>query len=216
MQTGVEVKVGDLVRMLERLGVDATAKAAPVLTRMVGEHQRAMRERFRGYTGRRGAKLQIRSGNIQRAIQFEGARPGQLRAASFIAGPLRYAQLQEDGGTIRPRRGRFLTIPLPAALTSAGVVRKAAKPRKVGGQWETSGLVPGAADRSTFILSKSKGPVIYARGANGRAIPLWSLKRSVTIPPRLQFFKTWEKLEGRRAKQLGEFLGKAIRNARTT
>jgi len=81
-----------------------------------------------------------------------------------------YAAIHETGGTIRPKNGMYLTIPLAAAMTPAGVVRKPAR------QWE-----------NTFVrTSRGGGKVMYSRDGK-QAIPIFALVKSVTIPKRPYF-----------------------------
>ncbi len=80
-----------------------------------------------------------------------------------------YALIHETGGTIKPKSKQFLTIPLPGALTGAGVLRKSA------GELQQN---PSPFD-STFI---HEGTIIGER--NERLTPLFILRKSVDIPAR--------------------------------
>lgn len=85
---------------------------------------------------------------------------------------LRYAALQEFGGTVRPVKGQFLAIPVGPALTAAGVPRFA-----------TARDVPGL----TFIRLAGNGAILAkvkkGRGKNAPStLEVWfDLRRSVTI-----------------------------------
>ena len=63
-----------------------------------------------------GARLQVRSGQLRRSVQADLVEEGpgalllRLRAGGGTK-ELAYARVQELGGTIRPRNGRFLAIP---------------------------------------------------------------------------------------------------------
>lgn len=76
---------------------------------------------------------QARSGTLRRSIRAVAERQGLRLTVGVEAGSERinYARLQEEGGTVRPVRGRFLVIPLPPALTGAGVPRYSG-PRAAG------------------------------------------------------------------------------------
>lgn len=76
---------------------------------------------------------QARSGTLRRSIRAVAERQGLRLMVGVEAGSERigYARLQEEGGTVRPVRGRFLAIPLPPALTGAGVPRYSG-PRAAG------------------------------------------------------------------------------------
>ena len=76
-----------------------------------------------------------------------------------------YAFIHEYGGTIRPVRAKALTIPLPAAMTRAGVVRKSAR------EW----------DNTWLSVKNGKDAVICHTTASGKVEPLFVLKRKVVI-----------------------------------
>lgn len=80
------------------------------------------------------------------------------------------ARLLEYGGTIQPKKAKFLAIPLPGAETKAGVRRK---PRDYTG---------------TFFVKTSTGLVLMgSRVAGAKAEPLFAMKRSATIKPKRLF-----------------------------
>jgi len=76
------------------------------------------------------------------------------------------ATAHEKGATITPKRARYLKVPLPGALTPAGVIKAAALSRA-----------------GTFII---KGVIMSKAG-----VPLFALKKSVRLPPRLGFVRFW-------------------------
>lgn len=188
--------------------LEAYLKARPKVVQRVGrkladdaakQHTGKMiSTRFRGYTGPRntGSILQRRTGTLVNAMRFQKTAPtGEIVSASYVAGPIVYAKIQEFGGIVRPVRRRYLTIPTPAALTKAGIVRQSARPVKLGGRWMTNGQVPGLKGRQTFIARGTRGnPVIFGTGKDGKPVALWTLRKSVRVPARLGFFRTWEGL----------------------
>jgi hypothetical protein len=114
----------------------------------------------------------------RRTGRLAGSIRGVVRddlSASVSAGlhgsPVAYARVQERGGTIRPRRGRYLAVPAGPARTAAGVSRYAS-PRDVPGlrfvPWRGSGM-----------LVKETG-----KGKNKSIEPWFFLVRSVTLKPR--------------------------------
>lgn len=136
---------------------------------------------YRGFGFKRPATGN-RSGQLRRSL-FSRAMPAtpgnvawrdvSLEVGSRMPAPYNYARMQELGGTIRPKRGRFLTIPLPAALTPAGVLRKPAR------QW-----------KGAFFVRTKKGQLMLARNVGSsfkgwRVEPLFLLVRSVTLKPKL-------------------------------
>lgn len=201
---------------LRRIGRDFT-------TRMITA-------RFRGYDGTSGGAIQNRSGLLRRSFghEVDGKKLEDLKLRVFSAG-VKYANLQEYGGTIRPKPPRkYLTIPLPENLTGAGVPRypSAASlrhdPREEGG---------------TFIFKSKKGNLLIAqklsrklgatvlsgRGKDAKVKRvkykegdirlLWVLKRSVKIEGRLGFRSTWAGQSGYRRRTLGAALDSAIKEA---
>ena len=110
--------------------------------------------------------LNVRTGRLRGSIQgtaeeMNGQLSIVLRAGTPDGGAVPYARIHEEGGTIRPRSGRYLKIPVGPALTGAGVAR--------GGR--QSGL--------HFIKRGAGGLLADAEGR------IWFvLKQSVTIPAR--------------------------------
>lgn len=118
-----------------------------------------------------------------------------------------YARIQELGGTIRAG-DKLLTIPLPAALTAAGVLRNTAAELQKRGD--------------TFVARSKKGNLIIFKatpksksrtragrqGATRRPqlVPLFVLKDQVTIEP-----SNWASTSADEAlKELGPYLDQAV------
>ncbi len=111
-----------------------------------------------------------RRGSIRNLRTFVSRGSRDLEAVKgglIVPFPL---SIHERGATIRAKRAQFLTIPLPAALDSRGVpLRRNAR------AWQ-----------NTFVQRSRRGNLlIFQRRAAG-IVPLFLLKRSVTLPPRLQ------------------------------
>lgn len=78
--------------------------------------------------------------------------------------------IHETGGTITAKRAKFLTIPLPAAMDAQGVPLK-----RRARDWD-----------NTFVArSRAGNLIIFQRRTGGRITPLYLLKRSIKIRPRL-------------------------------
>jgi hypothetical protein len=84
-------------------------------------------------------------------------------------GGSRIARVQEFGATITPKKAKYLTIPLPAALDQRGVPLK-----KSARDWD-----------NTFVARSKAGNLIIFQRRGAIIVPLYVLKTSVTIPPRL-------------------------------
>lgn len=120
-----------------------------------------------------GDRLSVRTGMLRRSIGYtvEGAAGDDvitLRARAGSGRSLRYANILERGGTIVPRRGRFLAIPVGPALTPAGVARYDS-PRQVQGLR----FVPILGGRMALLVKDRRG----------RSEVWFRLVRRVTIRP---------------------------------
>jgi hypothetical protein len=128
------------------------------------------------------AGLRSRSGTLANSFQaaeLPGASDEEWAGSVYTRAP--YARLQEFGGTVTPKRAKYLTIPLDAAKTrAAGQVRGYAR------SW------PGI----TFVRRLDDGRLcVFVRkgqGKRAREIPIFLLVRSVTVPPRLGFREAWD------------------------
>lgn len=77
--------------------------------------------------------------------------------------------IHENGGVIRPKNSKYLTIPLPAALDSNGIPKK-----KSARDWE-----------NTFVIKSKKGNLLIVQRDGLELVYLYVLKTEVTIPARL-------------------------------
>lgn len=125
----------------------------------------------KGYLG--GSRLTPRTGHLRRSVRGQAVIKNDIPTATLRAGggrdDVRYARIQDLGGTIVPRRGRFLAIPEGSALTASGVPRYSS-PRQVAGLR----FVPTRGGR-TGILVRDVG------GRNARSEVLFRLVRQVRI-----------------------------------
>lgn len=97
-------------------------------------------------------------------------------AASEITGQISTGTMtiHETGGVITAKTSKYLTIPLPAAMDSRGVPLK-----RSARDWE-----------NTFVQRSRKGNlIIFQRNGKG-IVPLYLLKPSVKIKPRLRMEET--------------------------
>lgn len=123
-----------------------------------------------------GQTLSMRSGrgmtSILRSVDVKGTTWETL---SGSIGGNRYLAIHETGGTIVAKK-QFLTIPLPAALTSRGEEIRPAP------QWE-----------DTFVGRSQAGNLLIFQRRGAGIVPLYVLKSSVYIPARLGMRSTIEK-----------------------
>lgn len=104
--------------------------------------------------------------SIEKSVRIEGSTYNDLKGYIGAAFP---AQVHEYGATIRPKKAKFLTVPLPAALDSRGVPKK-----KSARDW-----------KNTFVAKTRKGNLIIFQKNGTQITPLYVLRTQVTIPPRL-------------------------------
>jgi len=131
---------------------------------------------FRNKTNR----LSRRSGDLARSLDSRMVGSGEDMRLVVTIGDSRtakYVWMQEEGDTIRPVKGKFLTIPQPDNLTPGGRVR-----------------YPSARDLMGTGRTYRKGRAIFLRTGlhqTDNDPMLWALVKSVTIKPRLKFRSTW-------------------------
>lgn len=176
--------------VLQRATEEAGRELRKSLRDIGAFHTRRMqRGRFVPFVhGARPDKLQNRTGSLRRSFQWrvDGTQLGSLQLSLFTDSP--YAPIQETGGTIRPKRKRFLRIPLRPALTAGGAPSGRAALRPTPNGFVTD-LGP------TFIFKgRSGGLFIGIKGQNiagGRPKAFYVLKKQVTIEDRLGFVETF-------------------------
>ena len=152
---------------------DGTAKVLSVeLRSFLVSVSQALVQRHSGKwpAGTTDKTLSSRSGDMLKTIvdsvQVNGGTFSTIRG---VIGGSAIAAVQEFGATIKPKSASFLTIPLPAALDSNGLPLK-----KSAREWE-----------NTFVAKTKKGNLVIFQKRGTAIIPLYVLKTSVTIPPRL-------------------------------
>lgn len=109
-------------------------------------------------------KPRVRGDRLRASIQ--GVSKGftiRLRAGER---EVPYARIQEFGGTIRPRRSRYLAVPLPNAKTPGGD-KRFASPRDVP---------------NLFVITGKSGNPVMMQRVGKQARPMFVLLKQVTIP----------------------------------
>ena len=160
--------------------------------RMLSFHRRFMSEfkrtRFRG-----GQGVQTRSGAMVRSfdVAARGGDINSLEVESFSAGNPA-VRLQEEGGTITPKKASWLTIPLDAARTASGVARGNAR-----------------SFSDTFFHETKDGRLFLMQKRGDDIVPLFRLVKSVTLKPRLGFVRLWRTHE----RRIGGEINLAVKEA---
>lgn len=186
------------------------------------EHQ--VQDRIAGATtGPRN--LVGRSGQLKRSLKHRvsGSSLGTLSLQCISAGAI-HARIHEYGGEIRPKNGKYLTIPLPGNRTPAGVARVSA--RSLIASHETFFLRAEAAgaDRLLLMWKDPSKAAIKSSGVKGKgnAVPMFVLVPKVELPgpkapnktgpSRLGFFDEWKAFDGDRRRdivQAARLMGRA-------
>lgn len=126
-----------------------------------------------------GKILKVRSGRLRSSIgsiviQRNNEPVGIIGSGVRQGKRVPYADIHETGGIITPKRVRWLTIPLRAALTPAGVPRGRAR------------------DFADTFFAWSGGNLFLFQKQGQNVIPLFILKKSVNIPARRYMSRTAE------------------------
>ena len=123
-----------------------------------------------------GQSLRVRTGNLRKAVKgwMASDLDGVVGVTDESAVDHYKYLLGDETVVIRPKKGRFLTIPLPEALTGAGVL----KAEYAGGLKNIAG--------GFFLRSKTKpGQLIFGKHAGktkrSKFLPLFTLVPQVTI-----------------------------------
>lgn len=112
-----------------------------------------------------------------------------------------YASLQHDGGTIVPKRAKWLAIPAEANKTKAGDSRGG--PRTLG---DLSFQPTKRADLAMLVRrARGKG------SSKMRPEVMFWLRKRVSIPATRYLAKAWEAVPGEVEKALGDAIDRAVR-----
>jgi phage gpG-like protein len=172
----------------QRLLAERKDAFAKLLTYYMNEAVKAAKL---GVTGGGNSKtmLNVRSGRLRSSINKQ-VQVSDTTFRGIMGTNVVYAAIHEYGGTITPKKGRFLTIPLRhlkggtnrvsaySAVTNAGVARWSA------GDLALSSFIGGREALGTFFKETKGKAFIFSKDASGNAIPIFRLVRSVTIPKR--------------------------------
>lgn len=159
---------------LARLGTEGVRQAAVATAEEVG--LRVVREAKLNLSGR---VLRVGSGRLRASAQSTVSVTGEkvetvARVGGGGVGEVPYAAIHEHGGVIRPKRGRFLAIPMGPALK--------------GGREGGAGMWPRDIPGLRFIPIKggAQGMLVkrMGKGKNAGFVPWFHLVRQVRMPKR--------------------------------
>ncbi len=182
-----------LVKVLRRIGA--------------GLERHVKREKLQGQV------LTRRTGTLMRAIYTKILLEASARDAVLVLGAdtkkAAGARLQEYGGVVVPRNAQYLTIPLDAARTSAGVARLSA-----------SEFIrnPQALGFDHSFVNKRKTVIMGARDVGGETVaePVFALKKRVVIPERSYLRSSVRDRKAAILQELGLGTKEAVTEALTT
>ena len=125
-----------------------------------------------------GKIIDRRTGQMARGLSWANAEVSgkgdavlTLKSTSPQALLLEHGTAGLPGGVLRPKTAKFLTIPLPAAMTAGGVLKKSAR------EWD-----------NTFIRKSKKGNlIIFQTVGKGKIMPLFLLRKSIKMEPKRWF-----------------------------
>lgn len=160
----------------------------------------AMQASVRGPLALEGGKgpdqnLAVRSGSLRRSFGHEVLGLEQLHGMRLVKySTSRYAKIHEFGGVIRPVKGRYLTVPLRAAMTPSGVPRmpnaRAWPDTFVYNDRYGHLFIAQDPNRQARLVAAAEGYARLPRGTKKKLILLYMLVDQVTIPPRLRMRET--------------------------
>lgn len=148
-------------------------------------------------SGRPGVKR--RTGNLARSFKsrtFDSTLLGAIVLDVQPEGPgAQYANLQEFGDTIRPKRAKYLWIPIAGNLTPAGVARITPTEAINRGGFFAKGVFFG---RTITKGTKASGQTLGGSGYKGaqfkrgeKITPLFVLKKFVEVEGRMGASRLW-------------------------
>lgn len=143
--------------------------------------------------GDRQGRLHSRSGSLLQGFTVN-IRSGKTFPEGELIARHPGIRTHEHGATIRARRARYLTIPLPSALDSRGVPLK-----RSAREW-----------RNTFVRRSSGGNLVIFQSRGGQLVPLYVLKTEVKIPARLGLQTTLLAAVNPTVDRMGEAMLEAI------
>lgn len=162
----------DLGKAYQKVGASLLDGGRKVLFPVLNDAKNDMRRLVSGPV------LRVRTGILRNSMTTEGptVHGQQLegRAGLLTDGPAsKYGHFLVRGGTITPKRGKYLAIPIGPALTGSGAARFPGGPRTVDGLV----FIPRTRAGNTILA------LISGRGKARKLTPYFVLKRSVTIRP---------------------------------
>lgn len=173
---------GEMFNELDQLASAALPKVKKdlmnMLLRVMSKLEKMHGQKWPGRSSSGKRNLYRRTGqglrDIRDSITVTGESLSELRGVIDAVG---YMAAHEEGATIRPTQGQYLTVPLPAAMRSNGLPKK-----QSARDWD-----------NTFVKRSKKGSLLIFQKRGRNIIPLYILMEQVTLRPRLRLQETFNK-----------------------
>jgi len=181
----LQISPSDINRLKSKLDRVNPAKKAKALVRAMDNAGLLVERRLK--TNLSNKILKRRTGRLAQSIGsktvFEsGGILTQVGSGVRTGKRVAYANILETGGTIRAKNRKYLTVPLPGALTPAGATR-----------YPSARQYP-----NTFVRRNKNGNlIIYEKRGKKSIRPLFVLKRQVTIPAKKYLSSTLSEVKSR-------------------
>lgn len=137
-----------------------------------------------------GGAIGVRTGNMRRNVRMDGPNDNGDSSWSVTVyddqNAVPYFAIQNVGGTIVPKKGQALAIPIGPALTGNGVARFTAaevraNPQAFGFQ---ATFIPKGKNVIMGRIADAHFSATRGQGGRGALVPLFVLVKSVTLPAR--------------------------------
>lgn len=208
----MRAKVTGSKKRLDALPKRAT-KALRAAFKTVGRRflGRLKTERLSGRPG-----LNKRTSELARSFQMEIGGDALADLYLKVYTRAKQARIQEKGGVVRPVNSKYLAIPIGGAVTPAGVAK--------GSPRDFKDTIVARSKAGNLIIFQKLGKTKsgkqrtrrFVRAGSDTAerssvIPLFLLKKEVTIPPRLGMAALWADMKDERMATLRSALRPVLR-----
>lgn len=207
----ITISAERLARAIERVPREVTESVAAAFERSGLEFVGEMKKRF----GARKDRLRVRSGKLREGIGYRVTGRGRLddlKLTVFVSGVV-YARIQELGGEIKPKKGKYLTVPSDSNSRNDGSLRYA-----------TSRQAQQAGAK--FIVIKKTGKTVrlvaFTEKGKIKEVLFWLVEK-VELPgpnaptkkekSRLGFVDTWDRLNEKRIERIQKAFAEGVRRS---
>jgi hypothetical protein len=186
---GADKAVGTIQKIPRRV-MSETRKILATEARLMTSHTRKTY-----MSGPRPFLLAVRTGNLRSQTKPLPVteHPGMIQSGMGFGTAYARPHVGPKGQvtTIKPIGKKYLTIPLPAAMTKAGVLRGAAQ----SGMWGETFFARSRRGNLILFGKRVAQKGAHAGEARGKVLPLFVLKKQVQVKTRVhpEMILAWEK-----------------------